>query len=305
MTYLLRKGIILHLILVALISCTEGNKESNGSRQEASTAAQGTTDSQLNISVFLDLSARIKPTTENPDPKNRDIEAIQAVIEFFRKNMKNQGAYKANGKLRVLFNPAPEDPDINTLASVLQVDLSTMDNRQKKETFDNIQERFTTALNRIYDQSLQAQKWVGADIWRFFKKDVRDHCILTNHRNILIILTDGYIYHARSKQRVGNRYSYLVGPVFQATGLRKNTNWQSLIDGKDFGLISSRNDLENLEVLLLEICPEKNHPEDEDILEYLLAKWLKEMGIIKFKIHSTDLPINTLSNINRFLEPQG
>lgn len=301
MKYLLNRIILFLLIFVTLASCSGGEKGNSNNGHTGSSGQDKTTDLQLNISIFLDLSARIMPTKENPNPKDRDLEAIQAVVDFFRKNMKSHGAYKANGKLRVLFNPTPEDPEINTLASVLQVDLGTMDNRQKKETFDNIQDRFSTALGRIYDQSLQDQKWVGADIWRFFKKDVSDHCILRDYRNILVIITDGYIYHERSKQKADNRYSYLVGPLFQSLGLRKNVQWQSIVETKDFGLISTRSDLESLEVLVLEICPEVNHPEDEDILEYLLGKWLKEMGIVRFKIHSTDLPVNTKANINRFL----
>lgn len=298
-----KKQLFFYLLCILLLSCnSEKNTGENHNKNKPSSIHQKANSSQLNISIFLDLSARIIPSKENSNPKERDIEAVQAIIEFFKEDMKKHGAYKANGKLKVLFSPAPEDPEINSIASALQIDLSTMDNSQKKNTFDTIHLQFGTALERIYDQSLQAQKWVGADIWRFFKKDVKDFCILPNHRNILIILTDGYIYHERSKQKIDERYSYLVGPLFQTVGLRKNTQWQSVVEAKNFGLIAPRTDLEELEVLILEICPETNHPEDEDIIEYLLAKWLKEMGIIKFKIHSTALPVNTKSNIKRFLE---
>ncbi len=294
------KLMAIYIFTLLTYSCTN-NSQGNGAEGKQSTSPIEDSQ-QLNISVFLDLSQRIVPNEENPNPKERDIEAVRSIVSYFQDDMKSRGAFKAKGKLKVLFNPAPNDPEINQLASNLQVDLSEMTNQQKKDVFDHLESRFVSSLERIYDQSLQAQKWVGADIWRFFKKDVVDQCILEGHRNVLVILTDGYIYHERSKFKENKRYSYLLGPQLQQLGLRKREDWRAWVDAEDIGLIKFRDGLNDLEILLLEVCSEPNHPEDEDIIEYLISKWFTEMGVKRFKIYATNLPVNTKSNINRFLK---
>lgn len=219
--------------------------------------------------------------------------------------MASRGAYKAKGRIKVFFNPIPEDAEINRLAASLSVDLSKADTKAKKEIYDNLSTQFDTAIERIYDQSLESRRWVGADVWRFFKKDVQEHCMLDGYRNIVVLLTDGYLYHERSKLKEGNRYSYLVGPLLESLGLRRTNQWREKIEQNDIGLISTQSGLEDLEVLVLELCPEANHPQDEDILEYLLEKWFKEMGVGRYKVYSTDLPTNTEESIKRFFSSKG
>lgn len=298
-------GVISVLILL-LSACggNKGNKEGQGSSNAKGGAENLVVgqDRNLNVSIFLDLSQRLQPSTENPDPKTRDIAAIKSVLQIFKADMRAKNAHRAKGRIKVFFNPIPNDPEINTLATDLTVDLGNMKPKEKKEVYNDIENKFEHALNRIYDKTLEDRRWVGADIWRFFKKDVKDDCILEGYRNVLIILTDGYIYHERSKQQAKNRYSYLLGPQIQSLGLRKNAGWKDLIDKGDIGLITTQQGLSNLEVLILEICPEDNHSEDEDILEYLLGKWLNEMGVEKYKIKSTDLPVNTKEYIERFFK---
>lgn len=275
------------------------NQEVDGARTASSSGAlQG--DKQLNVSIFLDLSARLMPSQENPEPRTRDIEAIKSIVEIFKNDMASRGAYKAKGRIKVFFNPIPEDDEINKLATDLSVNLGGLDTKGKKAVYDKISAQFEDAIGRIYDRSLESKRWIGADIWRFFKKDVKEHCMLDGYRNIVVLLTDGYIYHERSKLKDGNRYSYLLGPLFQEQGLRRTSQWREVIENNDFGLITPQSGLEDLEVLILELCPENNHPQDEDILEYLLEKWLREMGVGSYKIHSTDLPINTKESIKRF-----
>lgn len=297
---IITKYSLMVLLSCLLYACGGGNTKEGSSSSGG--AKQGTVvqEKQLNVSIFLDLSARLLPSQVNPAPKTRDLEAIKSIVDIFRSDMVARGAYRAKGRIKVFFSPIPDDPEINELASSLSVNLSDLDTKQRKEVYDNLSSRFEQGLSRIYDRSLEQQKWVGADIWHFFKKDVKDHCVLENYRNIVVLLTDGYVYHERSKMKEGNRYSYLLGPLFESLGLRKNTKWQELIERNDIGLISVQTGLEELEVLVLELCPENNHPQDEDILEHLLAKWFKEMGVGNYKIHSTDLPNNTKESIKRF-----
>ncbi|MDR0733272.1 MAG: hypothetical protein LBF08_04335, partial [Dysgonamonadaceae bacterium] len=166
--------------------------------------------------------------------------------------------------------------------------------------YDTITELFAQNLAEIYQQSIQTSNWEGSDIWHFFKNDVKDYCIEKDptYRNILIIFTDGYIYHKESVYSNANRYSYLL-----ENNIRKfrTMDWKDKIDKDDFGLITENHDLNNLEVLVLEISAENNNNKiDEDILKYVIEKWFKEMSISKYKIYSTDLPANTKMRIDNF-----
>lgn len=261
---------------------------------------------QLNIHVLLDLSDRIDTmiNPEKPEHYKRDILIINHLAGFFVNDMSKKGTYQSKGKMRISFYPRPDDPNINILAGKLNVDVADMDVKQKKDVHDHLAERFTENITRIYRSALDQHQWVGSDIWRFFKNDVKDYCIEkdTNYRNILIILTDGYVFHEDSKEVASNRYAYVLPRLLKEKKLRNNHNWRAQMDKLDFGLITSRNDLQNLEVLVLEVSPAKDNKDDEDILKAVWAKWFTEMRVKRFAIYNSDLPEYTRQRITDFLQ---
>jgi hypothetical protein len=288
-----------------LFSCgSESNdKSTNGEEQSSNTVEQ---PDQLNITLLLDLSDRIdtKKYPEKPEHFERDIAIVKYFSELFVKDMEKRGTFMAKGKMKVIFSPKPQDPNVNLLAEKLSVDLSVMDSKQKKEVHDNLINNFTESITKIYNGTLSESKWIGSDIWRFFKNDVKDYCVESkpNYRNILVVLTDGYIYHQDSKDQNGNRYAYLLPNIISKYNLRKNPNWEQELEKQDFGLISKRNDLENLEILVLEISPSPNYKNDEDIIKSILSKWFKEMNVKRFGIYNSDLPEYTKQRINDFIK---
>ncbi len=262
-------------------------------------------EKQLNISILIDLSDRIDPKTSPSSPSHyvRDISIVKTITKLFKETIKEQGAYKAKDKFQILFSPEPEDPNINTLAQKLKVNLSKLENKEKKKIYNNIDNDINTNLSQIYDTSIKAQKWIGSDIWRFFKNDISNYCIEKEpYRNILVILTDGYIYHEASKDKEKNRYSYITADLFEKYKLRNNPEWKENIKRNDFGLITKRNDLKNLEVLILEITPSKGYQNDEDIIKEILRKWFQEMGVQKLGIYNTALPANSEKLISDFFK---
>jgi len=299
---------IVFIILALLVSCSSGNKNnsSNQNNQEAQKTQKTNSHGQLNITILLDLSDRIDKVKYpvKPEHYQRDIANVKFVSEFFIKDMESRGVYMSNGKMKVIFSPRPQDPNVNILAEKLNVDLSKMDNKQKKNIHDNMASVFTENLSKIYDLSISSHKWVGSDIWRFFKNDVKDYCVDHNpdYRNILIILTDGYIYHDDSKDKVGNRYAYILPQIFTKYKLRNNPEWERVIEEKDIGIIKKRDDLENLEVLVLEVSPSPNYKNDEDIIKGLLVKWFEEMNVKRYAIYNSDLPSYTQQRITDFLK---
>lgn len=264
-----------------------------------------TLEPQLNISVLLDLSDRIDPklVTYMPTQNERDVEIIRLLADLMKEDMEKRGAYNAKGKIRVLFSPPPNDPEINSIAQKMSVDLSNMTPKEKKHIYDNISKDFEENTKKIYDLSISKAKWDGSDLWRFFKNNVKDYCIESDdsYRNILIILTDGYVYHKNSVNVVNNRSTYVLPKLFGKYGLRNNPQWETIFDKKDLGLISTRDDLQNLEVMVLEVNPSAKNRDDEDIIKKYLSKWFEEMGVSKYKIYNTDLPQYTQKRVKEFL----
>lgn len=296
-------GLLCLVLAMSIFSCSPGNKKSNDTDSNSHESSIKSKE-QLNISVFLDLSDRINPSkyTESPSPAERDLAAINAIVSCFKDDMEARGAFRAKGSIKVFFDPTPQVKGINQIAEKLDIDLSkAKDNKAKKEIFDRISDDFNSSLQAMYQNSISTQNWIGADIWGFFKRKAKDLCIRPEYRNILIIITDGYIYHEQSKLKSGNRYSYLLPETLKQLGLRKNPNWKEELEKQDFGLIASRQDLEDLEVLVLETRPEPNQPEDQDIIEEVLEKWFKEMHIKRYRILGSDLPANTRTLIRNFI----
>lgn len=262
---------------------------------------------QLNISILLDLSDRIDSVKHPSSPSHvsRDLTIVNHIAGLFRTEMDRLGAFDANGKIQVFFLPPPPIANIDNLQNNLKVNLSNMDVQQKKTAYDNILSDFQSSLEEIYSETIKHKKYTtGSDIWRFFKNDVVNYCIDkdTNYRNILVIITDGYIYDAATMEKNGNRVTNLT--VGRFGKYRNCPDPIAAIKKDDFGLMVPRSDLQNLEVLILEVSPENNSLKDEDILTYCLDHWMDEMGVSRHAVYKTDLPSNTAKRIDNFFDLQ-
>lgn len=267
-------------------------------------------EKQLNISILIDLSDRIDPKEDpvTPSHKKRDIEIIKSITEIFKAEMKEQGAFFAKGKMRVFFHPSPQNTAINEIVQKLNVDLSTIAKPvEKKQIYNTITQTFEEQLSLIYDEVIEKDKYFGSDIWRFFKNDVKDYCIDSSpeYRNVLILVTDGYIYHQGSKDRIENRTAYITPGFFQREGFRKNPNWEQKYEQEKYGLLVKEKGLENLEVLVLEIAPSQVSRNDEDIIKRYLEDWFNGMGVKRFALYNTDLPNNTNLRLNNYFKKGG
>lgn len=301
-------GIILGIVLLgyALGSCGDSQKKKE---QEKAKEVQEQIIGQYNITLLLDLSDRINPgntsLSQSPD-YTRDIEILKKITDFFKEDTKSKGVHRAKGRLRVICSPNPTDPNMNKILSQMNIDFSKLNldqAKEKKKIYDDMDKTFSENLKGIYQKTIEENEYLGSDIWRFFKNDVKDYCVASekNYRNILVVLTDGYVYHPDSKQKNGNRYSYILSDMLQTNGLRKR-NWRETFDKGDYGLITTREDLQDLEVLVLEVNPSKGHVDDEDVIKAFWEKWLSEMKVKKFAIYNTDLPVHTQSRIEDFFK---
>lgn len=297
------KQIFLALLILNLAGCVADTAHTSNTDKAV---GKSTNPKQLNITILLDLSDRINPKLHPTQPAHfqRDVAIIRHFADYFVGDMEKRGSYMSKGKLKVVFSPQPQDPNVNIYAQKLSTDLSTLKTAEKKAVHDELPSLFNDNINKIYNTTIKDSKWYGSDIWRFFKNDVRDLTIESDpsYRNILVLVTDGYLYHRDSKSQKGSRFSYILPDNIAKSNLRNNQNWEKELLKRDFGLIVSRNDLQDLEVLVLEVTPSEGFKDDEDIIKGILSKWFTEMRVKRFAIFNSDLPQYTKERINDFIK---
>lgn len=267
--------------VIILIACAgKGSNEKSGKERSQASSAMV----PLNISIYLDLSDRLERQMY-PSQKERDIEIVNYMTEILKNHAVAQKILPSRDHIKVFFYPAPNDSKIALLSKDLEMDLSKAQPADKKQMLLEFQDKFTTSLTKIYDATLEGKNWIGSDIWGFFKKQIDTYCIREDARNIIVILTDGYLFYNPNKLKEGDNYSYILPQT---------------LSNPNSGLIVSRQGLENIEVLMLEVNP--LDPKHQDRMETVLQNWLKDMGVQKMYVGETDQPSNTKLIIDKFIK---
>ena len=265
-------------------SCSSETTETKSASSGIKPSTASTASEPLNLSVYLDLSDRIVKGKGAVSQLENDTALINCIFEsFLNQCKKNILANKDH--FQILFYPQPSQPNINMIAKSLNLDLSKVDVTQKKKSVINFQNTYQENLLSIYNSTIKSHHWIGSDIWGFFSnKKVDQLCIREGYRNVLVIITDGYIFHTANKIAWGNAYSYIL----PQTLAKPNSS-----------LIVKRDGLENLEVLMLEITP----PTSTEYIRMkrILTDWFTAMGVRKLSINETDISANTETIINNFL----
>lgn len=267
--------------VVVLVAC--GGKGSN-EKSDAESAKTNSAMMPLNISIYLDLSDRLERQMF-PSQKERDIEIVNYLTEILKNHAVAQKILPSKDRIKVFFYPAPNDSKIALLSKDLEMDLSKAQPAEKKQMLLDFQDKFATSLTKIYDATLEGKNWIGSDIWGFFKKQIDTYCIREDARNVIVILTDGYLFYAPNKLKDGDNYSYILPQT---------------LSNPNSGLIISRQGLENIEVLMLEVNP--LDPKHQDRMESILQNWLQGMGVKKMYVGETDQPSNTKLIIDKFMK---
>lgn len=247
------------------------------------------TQPTLNISVYLDLSDRLTRDLQ-PNQTYRDTAIINYIVDYFRGKTLGPAILKSENKMKIFFYPTPNKTEISTLAQGLSVDIGEKQGVDKRRALEGMKDVFSKNLGQIYKETLNEKNWVGCDIWDFFSnKKVDNLCIKDGARNILVILTDGYIFAENNKIKEDNAYSYILPQTLVVEG-------SSLIDRRQ-GELKGK----GLEVLMLEVNPYQ--PNQRDKMVNVLENWIKSMGIEKFVVAETDANLtNTQTIIKNFLD---
>lgn len=267
--------------------------------------AQNNIPSNLNISILLDLSDRIDTIKySNPSMEfyRRDLDYLKSVAKTFTNHMLTKKVIRLNDKIQLYFDPEPYNPEINELSNRLKFHITK--NNASLPLFDKINKEYTTSALSIYRQALEDDEYVGSDTWGFFKNKVKDYCVEENYRNILVILTDGYVYYRDNLLNEGNFSTYITPNTIRDKGLNQS-NWEEIIQTEKHGFTPLDLDLSNLEVLVLGINPSKNvnNKYDYDVLNKYWSDWLYGMGVKgeNFAFKTAVLPSNMANIIDSFI----
>lgn len=278
------------LIVMLTVSC--GTKEKKAINQSK--------PKSLNISVLIDLSDRIT-VNDNPNQMTRDTTIIGYLVDGIHRNIRKNGAFSAIDHFQLFISPTPSDERISTLLSESKMDLGAP-KANKREILLTSRAKIQESVDRLYSSAIQDRRFIGSDIWRFIKNDVIDYSIRDTslYANILVILTDGYIYHKDTVFREGNKSSYITGPFLRSSNLQ-SSNWREIYEKGGFGLIQATKDLSMLNVLVLEVRAENNNVFHEDVIKRYITDWFQQMNVANIDVYNTDMPINTKARIDNYL----
>lgn len=302
---------ILALVILFFNSCNSDKKELKINKKNQVTKESfdcpeflfKNKENNLNISFLLDLSDRIsdeKYPNSTMSYTDRDLGYIETVSESFINHIESKKLVLMNDKIQLYFDPPPLDATINKKSKELKRNFNR--SNISKDQIDQTKIDYKVLPKDIYTLAKKDGNYVGSDIWRFFKDKVKRYCVEECNRNILVIITDGYIYHEDTRLTEENRTSYLTPSMLRNFDLT-NSKWNNTYDEKGFGFIPATEGLGDLEVLVLGVVnhDKKRNPYGKDVIEKYWEDWLESMGVLNHKIYGADLPTNMEGAIQDFI----
>lgn len=297
------KLIIVILCIILTYSCSNKKEKDPVAEvsKEISSTSKKKSKENLNISIVLDLSDRINPK-KYPEPSmefyQRDLGYIESVAKTFENHIRGKRTNKINDKIQLFVEPAPSDSELNQKIATLKTQFDKT-NATKEEILKTAK-KYIEICNNIYETAITDDTYVGSDIRGFFKNKLQDYCVEEGYKNVVVVLTDGYVYHKDNITKEQNRTSYLTPKTIKNFKLN-TSNWKEKLQTKDYGFLPLNQNLENVEVLVLGVNPNKKNPYEEDVIKEYWKKWLTEMNVKKFQIKRADLPIHINDVINDFI----
>lgn len=292
------KILSLLISLTFLLTGCENNEKSDSEGKQKFT--------DLNVTIMIDLSDRISPRISKTQV-DKDLQLIGEILKSFKTHIKKKNNAPATKDIiRIVVYPQGDYIIQNKLDAFLSVDFSTLTINEKKEKVDKFEAEMRAAIEKIYEHASNAKNFNGSDIFNFIKHQAVNYCVKPNYKNVLTIISDGYMYFQNAQYSSGNRYSYMLERSQFMPGLRKSQNLSDEIKKGDYGFLSTGVNLAGLEVVCLEFNAGELNPVDFDIMKIFWSDWFKDMKIEEDKIHiyRSDLVSNTISVIKGKIKPQ-
>jgi hypothetical protein len=261
---------ILLLLSVILYSCGGGDANENN-------AVVKKQPKQQNYIVITDLSDRIIKDTLQPQI---DTTLINHIYTKFLKSVKSHVYIKSNDRFCVV--PIQEGNHINqsTYMENMIVDMKKILPKDRKPKENERTNNFKNTISKLYSvngakYSNNEDDYKGADIWKFFKDDLKDYLINdSSFSNNIIILTDGYMF-VDGKQKEISEVIAGVGQDFQEY---------------------------KINLMVLEIRPKYNRDNEWPELQKQWLDWLNGMGISNVRMLHTSAVNQTKTKIDEYFD---
>lgn len=297
----IKKIVFISLVILNIACGGNDSKEvKETSKKDSNEVVKKTDLNNWNVSFLLDLSDRINPEkypNESLDYYKRDVGYINSVAQVFSSHLGTKKNRSMNDKIQLYFDPEPLNSEINSISKKLKYHVTK--GNVTLDLLDEIKNTYANSPIEIYNLAIEDGQYVGSDTWKFFKNKVKDYCVDEAYRNVLIILTDGYIYHESTKIREENLSTYITPETIRSNHLN-DSKWKTKLDEGNFGFIPLDLDLSNLEILVIGINPDVKNPYEEDVIKAYWTTWFEKMNVKKFEIKNADLPSNMEKVIKDF-----
>lgn len=301
------------LVLTTLIVACNNNTSNNNCQPVKKLPGER---KNLNISIFLDLSDRISPKTfpkTSMEYWERDLGYISSISEAYYNHIRNKKLNFINDRIQLFCQPTDGIPKVDEIRRKLDKPFSKAN--ADLDNICSIIQDYQSETKVLYEGVLSLREssvngrkndYPGSDIYDFFKSKVKDYCVKENHRNILFILTDGYMFISGANiKNSENKSTHILSSHLKDWGFNKN-NYKSKIENEGYAFQVPVTGLENLEVFVIGIRPENNW--ELDVLNTYWSNWLKEMGVKNFQddnwgryLKQADLPSEVDNLIQDFI----
>jgi len=268
----------------------------------------------LNIIIVPDLSGRINDSLNNPSQITNDTSLMNEIWNSFE----YASRLKMNSHDRLIVDVTGGNQaqgQFRSIADNLIFDLSDFKDKSDKLYFEKVGNQFQTNVAKLYEMARKNPQ--GADYWSYFnhdlKRNLKTSTLYTAYRNILIILTDGYL-EAQTKQATG--IAFYTGTYQQRSGVfDKLKAGISVADAVSSitPIMDCSDHFPTLEVEVLEAnarhttSPQEPYdpgtPRDLDILSKLWKDWFAKLEIknaagdcFTERVDATDLTKKKIEN---------
>ncbi|MBN8706511.1 MAG: hypothetical protein J0L62_11605 [Bacteroidetes bacterium] len=265
----------------------------------------------INLTLLLDLSDRISPA-EHPDQWTRDTAMISVIGKYFREKVKSELYLNSADQFRILVAPQPTGNENALSANLdqLDLDLSSVPAVQKKRETDRFFAGFRPSTNSLYQSAVSEPTFAGADIWRFMAFDLTRYFVPSSPtvkvRNILIILTDGYIQF-ESRFLAGRPADEHFQSWMSAEKVIRDPRLKAQIANGESGLIPVNLKDQKWEVIVAEFRQKNQlNPSERQILEDYWTNWMKSSKVQRFEMIPGEGSIQSASRqVTNFLNKKG
>ena len=296
------KSVLLIVLLYGAASCVTPKKSN-----EVNTIVN------YNVTIAPDFSSRINSIIY-PKPIS-DEEVVKSIVDnIYPKILKNGREMDQMDKFSIDFINKQLINYYNVNTRLFNIDFSAFKNQEIRinyilrdtsaKNLKTDKANFISEFERVH--KLASTNTFGADIWTYLNEGI-DNKVVNNEieayefangkyankfRNILILITDGYI----EAGIYGQGYDISVNRVNQFRQAYLNSgekNLKQFFDKrKDFRIKPVNNPLlKNLEILVVELYDRSEtnqgasiHPTDMEIIKLFWADWFDQSGVTTYKL---------------------